>query len=109
MKTLKYALVALLVVSTMVSLASDDGFKVKPKKVVSCTLLKAIHTPGLAIAMYQQLDPGFLNNNQLVYTESVTYNGTLYRITGSYDQWKMFFSGKWKPLKDRKGTVYSSN
>lgn len=109
MKTLKYALVAVLIACTMVSLASNDGFKLKPKKVVNCTLMKAISDPGLVVAMYQQLDPGFLNNNQLVYTESVTYNGNIYRVTGTYDQWKLFFSGKWKPLKDRKGTVYSSN
>jgi hypothetical protein len=109
MKTLKFALIAALLACTMVSLASTDGFKEKPKKVINCTFEKAIHTPGLVVAMYQQLDESILNNNQLVYTCEVVYQGTLYRITGTYNQWLRFFSGKWDPLKDRKITVITSN
>jgi len=109
MKALKFALIAALIACTMVSLASTDGFKVKPKKVVNLTFEKAIHNPALLVAMYQQLDENILNCNQLVIVGEVFYQGTLYRISGSYNQWFLFFSGKWNPLKDRKITVITSN
>ena len=109
MKALKFALIAALVACTMVSLASTDGFKEKPKNVVNISFEKAIHNPGLLIAMHQQLDKSILNNNQLVYTCEVTYGSTLYRITGTYGQWFRFFSGKWELLKDKKVNVLISN
>jgi len=94
MKTLKFALIAALVACTMVSLASADGFKNKPNpmKVVNLTLEKAVHIPGLVVAMYQQIDKDdFLNNTQLILVAEVVYQGTLYRISGSYEQWVLFF------------------
>jgi hypothetical protein len=109
MKTLKFALIAALVACTMVSLANNDGFKAKPKKVVNCTFEKAIHNPALVIAMYQQLDDKVLGNEQPVYTLEVVLDGTLYRITGSRGQWMVFFSGKYKLLKDRKANIITSN
>jgi hypothetical protein len=109
MKTLKFAMIAALIACTMVSLASTDGFKAKPKNVVNISFEKAIHNPGLVIAMYQQLDESILNNNQLVYTCEVTYGSTLYRITGTYGQWFRFFSGKWSVTKDRKVNLVISN
>jgi hypothetical protein len=109
MKTLKFALIAALVACTMISLANTDGFKEKPKKVITLTFEKAVHNPGLLLAMHQQLDKSILNCSQLVITGEVVYQGTLYRITGSYNQWFMFFSGKWDPLKDRKINIITSN
>ena len=102
MKALKLAMAAILIASTMVCLANADGFKTKPKKVYNITLVKALHKPALVAAMHAQLDPGFLNNNQQVYVQEVTYNGALYRISGTYYQWKMFFSPKWKIAKEAK-------
>lgn len=96
MKALKLAMVAILIASTMVCLANADGFKTKPKKVYNITLVKALHIPGLPAAIHAQVDPGFLNNNQLVYTVDVTLDGTVYRITGTEIQWKLFFRPKWK-------------
>jgi hypothetical protein len=89
-------MVAILIASTTVCLANADGFKKKPNAVYNITLVKALHNPGLVAAMYAQLDPSFLNNNQLVYTVEVTYKGDLYRITGTQIQWKLFFRPKWK-------------
>jgi hypothetical protein len=109
MKTLKFAMIAALLACTLVSLANTDGFKEKPKKIINLTFEKAVHTPGLVVAMYQQLDESILNSNQLVITADVVYQGTTFRITGSYSQWFRFFSGKWSPLKDRKISVITSN
>jgi len=105
MKTLKFALIAALIACTMVSLASADGFKSKPKfkKVVNLTIEKAIQNPGLVVAMYQQLDAeDFINGNQLTYVAEVTYNENIYRISGTREQWIRFFRCKWDlPVKTK--------
>lgn len=96
MKTMRIALIAALIACTMVCLASTDGIKPHAKKVVNVTFVKAIQIPGMIAAMYQQLDPGFLNNNQQFYTQHVSLGSTVYRITGTYEQWKKFFNPKFK-------------
>ena len=96
MKALRFTLIAALIACTMVALASTDGgTKVKPKKVVNITFVRAIHTPGLVLAMHQQLHPGIVSNNQLVYTLDVIFQGATYRITGTNAQWRSFFYPKW--------------
>jgi hypothetical protein len=95
MKTLKLAMVAALIACTMISMAStDNGGKIVAKKVVNCTIEKALSDPGLRLAMTQQLNPSFLKEEKLVYTVPVNYNGTLYRISGTRNQWLMFFNPK---------------
>jgi hypothetical protein len=103
MKALKLAMVAVLIASTVVCLAGIDGIKPKPKKVITMTLLKARHIPDLVATMHAQLDPSFLFKPQKVYTQEVTHKGALYRITGTYDQWRVFFypNGKY-PKKSNK-------
>jgi hypothetical protein len=92
MKTLKIAMIAAFVAFAMVSLANTDGFKIKPdKKVVHMTINDAIKIPGLVVAMHQQLNDDFLKSNQRSYTKDVIYLGVIVRITGTYDQWKLFF------------------
>ena len=94
MKTLKFALIAAIVACTMVSLANADGFtkKTKPLKVMNVTFQKAIHIPGLMVAMYEQLDKeDLLNSPSLVLVGEVTFNGILYRISGTREQWVKFF------------------
>ena len=111
MKTLKIALIAALVACTMVSLASAnvDGFHKQPKKMVGITIERAIQNPGLVIAMYQQLNPGFLGNDQKIYRVNVTYQNTIYRISGTREQWKKFFSSKWKLVEVTKPAAIGSN
>lgn len=104
MKAMKLALVAILIASTAVCFANADGFHGKPNKVISCTLAKALTDPGLVAAMHAQLNPDFLNNNQLVYTVNVYYGGNLYRISGSEIQWRLFFNPKWKVKTEIKPT-----
>jgi hypothetical protein len=92
MKTLRIAMIAAFVAFAMVSLANTDDFKIKPtKKVVNMTINEAIKIPGLVVAMHQQLNEDFLKNNQPSYTKDVVYLGVIVRITGTFDQWKLFF------------------
>ena len=94
MKTLKFALIATLVAFTMVSLANADGFKSKPKpiKIVNLAFEKAMTSPGLVLAMYAQLDKDdFLNSLQHIYVAKVSFQGTMYQITGTRTQWVRFF------------------
>ena len=100
MKTLKLALVAALIACAMVSLASSGGVVKTP--VVNIPIEKAILCHGLAVAMYQQLSDDFLSVEKPVYYRYVRYNKTVYRISGSYDQWRNFFDSKWRILISKK-------
>ena len=94
MKTLKFALIAVLVAFTMVSLANADDFKSKPKfkKVVNINYERAITNPGLLTAMYQQLNKDeFLSNLSPIWIADVVYDGNIYRIHGTRGQWMRFF------------------
>jgi hypothetical protein len=94
MKTLKFALVAAIVACTMISFANADGFTGKPKalKVITLTIEKAVTVPGLAQAMYAQIDPEeLLNSPSAILVAKVVLNGTEYRIRGTRDQWIRFF------------------
>jgi hypothetical protein len=105
MKNLKSAMIAMLLVCTLVSLATAGNFETR--KVVSITFERAIQNPGLVAAMFQQLDSGFLNNIQHYYIMRVTYEGNIYEITGTYDQWVRFFESKWKfPAVTEKPKTY---
>jgi hypothetical protein len=112
MKTLKLALVATLVAFAMVTVANAEGFKSKPKpiKVVNLTIEKAMQIPGLLAAMYTQLDKDdFLNGWQHTYVAEVTFNGALYRITGTAAQWLHFFKLMEDPPFDIKNKTIGIN
>jgi hypothetical protein len=91
MKTLKLAMVAALITCAMVSLASREEFKAKPKLIVATSFEQAMKDPGLVLAMRQQLNPSFLTVEKPVYMVYVRYHSTFYRITGSREQWLKFF------------------
>lgn len=94
MKTLKLALVATLVAFMMVSVANADGFKSKPKftRKVTLTLEKAMDSPGLVAAIYNQVSlQDVLNYGLPPYIFDVKYNGALYMISGTRQQWLSFF------------------
>ena len=107
MKTLKFAVIAVLVAFTMVSLANADGFKSKPvfKKVVNINLDKAVDNPGLLAAMYNQISKDdILNMTNYVCIFHVNYNGSTYRITGTRPQWLRFIKMKGEsPVNLNKG------
>jgi hypothetical protein len=39
----------------------------------------------------------------------VVYDGTLFRMIGTYDQWMVFLSGKWEMLVGWGGCLMSHN
>jgi hypothetical protein len=97
MKTLKFAMIALLVAFTMVSLASAGHFesKVQAKKYVNTSFEKAMGCPGLVAAMYQQIEEyQVLNMPNYMFTAYVSYQGNVYRITGTRPQWLKFLKMK---------------
>jgi hypothetical protein len=96
MKVLKLAMVSVVLALAMVATASADEIHAKPGKVVKVTVAQALKIQGLATEMYKQLDESMLNNNQQVYVGRVKHNHNLYLISGNYNQWKRFFSMKWK-------------
>jgi hypothetical protein len=94
MKTIKFALITVLIAGTMVSMANVDGFKgkVQPIKVVNVTIERAVQIPGLLLAMYEQIKADeLLNGNQYYFIAEVTYLGIKYRISGTLPQWINFF------------------
>jgi hypothetical protein len=110
MKTMKIAMVAILVALAMVSTVNADEFKGKPnKKVVDLTFEQATKIPGLVVAMYQQLNSSFLEDEQPVYTVTVGYREVNIRITGTRDQWIVFFRLKLKDLYDYKRLEIDEN
>jgi hypothetical protein len=96
MKKVKIAVIAVLVAFTLVSLARADDFKSKPKfkKVVILTLDKAMLNPGLVTAIYAQIDEEVILDlpNTDVYTAEVQFEGSTYRITGTWHEWVRFFN-----------------
>lgn len=95
MKTSKILTLATIVAFVMLSFSTTTQVEASHSKtVVNISFADAIQDAGLVVAMYTQLNPGFLNVNQAYYTQSVYYQGVDFRITGTYSQWKTFFKYK---------------
>ncbi len=96
MKTVKIAVITLVLAFAALSIVNADGFVKKPpaKKIIHVTLVQAVQNPDLVIAMYQQLDPSFLITNQYSYTKVVLFHNYLVSITGTHEQWVLFFRAK---------------
>lgn len=105
MKTLKFALIAVIVACTMISIASTDGFKSKPTKSVKMTLSAALKEPALVVDMREQIDRSFLNRIEQLYIVEVRHNSAVYSILGSRQDWIRFFRGPipevWQRAKAR--------
>ena len=100
MKTAKLVMIVTLLVFTTVSITNADGFKEKrPKnKVIYVTLVQALGVPGLAATMLQQLDDEFLGCGcQAYYTQSVTQNNLIYKVTATGPEWSAFLN--WGGIK----------
>ncbi len=93
MKTLRLALIAVLVAFVAANVANADGFKAQPKamKVIKITYAVAVTDPGLMNAMYAQLNPGFLKDDLPFYTVRVVYKYNIYAIRGTHAEWTLFF------------------
>ena len=96
MKTAKVLFFAALMVLSSVSLTNADGIGEKKSKlkVIHVTMVQALGVPGLPAAMLQQLD-----EEQLIgcgcassYTANVTLGNLIYVITGTEQEWTVFFN-----------------
>ena len=113
MKTLKLAIIAVFISVALANVASADGFKgqpnsVPPPKIVKMTYLQALQIPELVSEMYRQLNSDFLNKNQPLYTVTVVYHDYLVKITGTYNQWSMFFGVNLKDIGVKKVDVINA-
>ena len=95
MKATKFVLVFTFVAfATMIFAQAERPSQNEPapnQRCVKISLEKALLERGLRIAMYQQIKPSILINNQRLYTARVLHNRTVYFIYGTYAAWKVFF------------------
>jgi hypothetical protein len=84
-------IVALLSIVTLTFSQSNKGSN---PFTVQTTLKQAIQNPLLVMAIYEQLNPGFLTGNADLHfcTAIIKFNGNRYVIVGTYQEWKKFFS-----------------
>ena len=110
MKTLKTISIVILAVMLLAGYSANaQVFKEKPKfrEAINITLEKAIKNSGLVRAMYMQVHPqDVINAHQHIYTAEVHFNGKLYLIKGTLDEWMLFFvmdygGTHWSTLKYR--------
>ena len=93
MKTLKLVMIMAIFAFTTVAIAEHPS-KINPnKRTIELTFEQAIQNPGLVSAMHNQLHDDFLgtNTNQQMYTVTVAYMNYNFRITGTHNQWSLFF------------------
>ena len=94
MKTTKFVLVITFVAfATMIFAQAERPSQNEPvphQRCVKIALEKAMLDRGLKIAIYQQIQPGFLVNDQPLYTARILYSHTVYFVYGTYGEWKAF-------------------
>ena len=96
MKILKLVLTVALISTALVNNANpDDAHLTSGRNVIQLAYLEAIQSPGLVAAMHTQLSGGFLGGPALTsITLRLVYQNHVYLITGTQDQWDLFFRCK---------------
>jgi hypothetical protein len=97
MKSLTLVLIAAFISTAMVGTVSADDSSSKdlPVKVIYLKLSQAMSDPGLLAAMFEQIEsPKFLDGSKLVYVATVTYKGITFKISGTLEEWTLFFKLK---------------
>jgi len=74
-----------------------------PPQCIVMTLQKAMQSKQIVEAICEQVNPGILNFDRLLYTVSIKYNKDLLYISGTYDDWRAFF--KTNEIDSFKGVV----
>ena len=102
MKSLKLGMIAIFLTIAIVSAANAGPTQDKQvHKTIHITLAQASSNPGLIAAIYQQVPAEeFLNNPSKILTAKVEYQGFIFEITGTHDQWVLFFKMKNKELNN---------
>jgi hypothetical protein len=95
MKSLKLAVIAVIVAITMVGTANAGtvpSSNKNPGKIINITLQQALSNPGLIVAISQQVTlDEVLRSPAVIYTAKVSYRGYTFQISGLHDQWILFF------------------
>ena len=97
MKTTKLILIAALMSFAAMSFATNEPAQnsseyAEKSAIVKIKFIDAVQIRGLVMAMYDQLSPRMLQNEQnQPYVGKVVLNNTVYLISGSYRQWFFFF------------------
>jgi len=91
MKATKFFLMMALVSFALMSFAGDDINRELPKAKIS--IVQAAHNPGLAKAIYQQVDQSILGGDRpALITAQVRYKNTIFTVFGTHNQWLRFFT-----------------
>jgi len=104
MKTTKLILVAALMAFAAIGFSQSElptksnQTKSEPQLSLVIGFNNAMHNARLVQAMYAQLDPSFLLNDQRVYIVPVRFSHTVLYVSGTYEQWKRFFQSKPVPI-----------
>ena len=83
----------LLAIISFSMVVSANNYQPDTETTVEISLAKAIKNPGLVQQMYIQLDDSIICNEttSFKYTVDVYYLNTHYIITGTYEEWVLFF------------------
>jgi hypothetical protein len=91
MKATKFFLMMALVSFALMSFAGEDVNRDLPKAKIS--IVQAAHNPGLAKAIYQQVDQSILGGDRpALITATVRYKNTIFTVYGTHNQWMRFFT-----------------
>lgn len=110
MKTLNIKSIVILAVVLLAGYSANaQVIKEKPRFQlgINIYLEKAIKNPGLVRAMYMQVHPqDVIEAHQHIYVAEVHFNGKIYLIKGTVDEWMLFFvmdygGTHWSTLKYR--------
>jgi len=96
MKTSKILMIVTVFAIAMMSSSITSHVNATPttKTVVQLNITEAIQNAGLVKAMYEQLNPNFLELNMQVYTQVVYHNNVIWVISGTANQWELFFRAR---------------
>jgi len=90
MKTLKFALIAVILSIALAGYTTDH--KKQEVRAIKISIEQALDDRGLVREMYIQLDEKvFLKKRSKVYVARIRYHKSIYLISGTYKEWQSFF------------------
>lgn len=106
MKTTKIVLLAAAMAIATIGFSQSESSpacaeKPAPTFSVETTVKAAMHNPDLLKVMHAQLNASFLKVDRPVYTVTVQLKSTIYYISGTYRDWRLFFSIKPLPIEQK--------
>jgi len=91
MNASRIVLMMALVSFALVSFAGNVENRDLPKAKIS--IVQAARNPGLAMAIYQQIDQSILGGDRpALITAQIKYKNTIFTMFGTHNQWLRFFT-----------------